>query len=119
MKELKTLKDFYIQTNTIKNTQSNLVSLDELRKEAIKYIKQQQPPNSNKIEMYWHCKNCLERKNPSSCFDIGTTKSISLILIKCRTCGKILTKINKAQIQNNWIQYFFNISEKELGRKRK
>ena len=103
--KLKTLKDL--------NGKDFLRS--NLRKEAIKYIKNQQVPKSyKKIEMFWHCQNCLQNKEPSGEMEVGVSKSTSKIIVQCGNCKKLVTEINLAETQNNWIKHFFNITEKDL-----
>jgi len=94
------------------------IKMDELREEVIKYVKRQQIPKSyNKIELFFHCKKCFKKGNPSGSMEVGFSKSKSLILVQCKNCKGIVQRINLAQVQNDWIEYFFNITKKEIGKK--
>ena len=114
MTELKTLKDIGVE-DLLGELEVNVDEYNgRLRKEAIKHIKKQQVPNYKKIEIFFHCKNCLSQNQPSSELEVGYTQSQSKIIIQCKRCRLPVNIINLAETQNDWIKYFFNITEEDL-----
>lgn len=104
MTELKTLKEIY---------PDDWDSLN-VRKEAIKWIKKQKVKANNDIVMFYHCKNCLNKGEPSGLLECGHTSSLSKEILKCKNCGSIVKIFNHAEMQNAWIEHFFNITKEDL-----
>ncbi len=87
MTELKTLKDFRTDGNSGNPyAESRDLTLDELKQEAIKHIKE----NILKIEAHSHQKFVSENS-----------------YLACTQCRNYF-------IQIQWIKYFFNITDEEL-----
>ncbi len=82
------------------------------KKEALELLKQLKVPDTPKydeIVMFYHCGFCLKNKAPSGRMEVGTSKSISKIIIQCGNCKKTVKIIDLAQTQSDAIKHLFKI----------
>ena len=82
------------------------------KKEALELIKQLKVPDTpeyDNIVMFYHCKFCIKNNTPSGRMEVGTSKSVSRIIIQCGNCKKTVHTIDLAQTQADAIKHLFKI----------
>lgn len=88
---------------------------DMLRREALRHIKEQRIQSYRKITEYFRCDSCLNDGKPPRVLEAGYATSKMKIIIQCFHCKKEIHSIDIAEIKNEWIRNFFNITEKDLA----
>jgi hypothetical protein len=86
---------------------------DMLRREAVRHIKRQRIQNYRKITEHFRCESCVKEGKQSWLLEAGYATSKMKIIIQCHHCKNEVQAIDIAEIKNEWIRNFFNIT-KEL-----
>ena len=97
------------------NYYNEVVIIMASKKEALDLIKQLKVPDTpeyDEIVMFYHCEFCLKNNSPSGRMEVGTSKSVSRIIIQCGNCKKTVKIINLAQTQADAIKHLFKIKWK-------
>jgi hypothetical protein len=84
-----------------------------LKREAIRHIKRQRIQNYRKITEYFRCESCVKEGKQLGALEAGYATSKMKIVIQCHHCKNVVRSIDIAEIKNEWIRDFFNIT-KEL-----
>lgn len=87
---------------------------DMLRREALRYIKKQWILDYRKITHYFRCDECVNEGKPQGILEAGYATSKMKIIIRCYHCKKEVQSIDIAEIKNEWIRNFFNITDEDL-----
>ena len=107
LRTLKEIKIFYPRLHD-KIAYSNM-----LRREAVRHIKRQRIQNYRKITEYFQCERCIGEGMPAGILEVGYATSKMKIVIQCHHCKNVVQAIDIAEIKNEWIRNFLNIT-KEL-----
>jgi hypothetical protein len=86
---------------------------DMLRREAIRHIKRQRIQNYRKITEYFRCESCVKEGKQLGILEAGYATSKMKIIIQCYHCKKEVQVIDIAEIKNEWIRNFFNITDED------
>lgn len=109
--KLRTLREIEIFYPRLKD---KIAYSDTLRREALRHIKEQRIQDYRKITEYFRCDSCVNEGKPAGLLQTGYTTSKMKIIIQCHHCKKEILAIDIAEIKNEWIRNFFNITEKDL-----
>jgi len=109
--KLRTLREIEIFYPRLKG---KIAYSDMLRREALRHIKEQRIQNYRKITEYLKCDSCVNEGKPAGMLQTGYATSKMKVIIQCYHCKKDILSIDIAEIKNEWIRNFFDITEKSL-----
>jgi hypothetical protein len=110
--KLRTLREIEIFYPRLKD---KIAYSDMLRREALRHIREQRIQNYRKITEYFQCDSCVNEGKPARLLEAGYATSKMKIIIHCYHCRKEILAIDIAEIKNEWIRNFFNITENDLA----
>jgi len=108
--KLRTLKDIEVFYPRLHD---KIAYSDMLRREAIRHIKTQRIQNYRKITEYFSCGRCAVEGRPPGILEAGYATSKMKIVIQCYHCKNVVQSIDIAEIKNEWIRNFFNITDED------
>jgi hypothetical protein len=110
--KLRTLREMGIFCPRIKG---KIAYSDMLRRETIRHTKTQGIQNYRKIAEYFQCEQCTGERKPAGMLEAGYAISKMKLLIQRYRCKKEVQSIDIAEIKNEWIRNYFNITNEDLA----
>lgn len=109
LRTLKEIEMFYARPR------GKIAYSDMLRREAVRHIKKQRVQNYRKITEFLRCDSCVNEGKPPGILEAGYATSKMKIIIQCHHCKKEVQSLDLAEIRNEWIRNFFNITYEDLA----
>jgi len=109
LRTLREIEMFYARLRT------KIAYSDMLRRETLRHIKRHRIQNYRKITEYFQCDSCVNEGKLPRVLEAGYATSKMKIVIQCYRCKKEVQSIDRAEIKNEWIRNFFNITNEDLA----